>query len=30
MFLVGGFRFMVHKEVVYKYLQKHADVYKAH
>lgn len=30
MFLAVEVRFMVHKEVVYKYLQKLADVYKGH
>lgn len=30
MFLAGEVRFMVRKEVVCKYLQKLADVYKGH
>lgn len=30
MCLAGEVRFMVHKEVVYKYVQKLADVYKGH
>lgn len=30
MFLDGEVIFMVYKEVVHKYLQKHADIYKTH